>query len=86
MPSELKKHIRYPEELFKIQSAIYSTYHMDDITVFYNKEDAWQIPYEIYGTGEKTKVEPYYIILKLPGEEILSYLIQRTDNPEICPS
>ena len=62
MSESLKKHIRYPKDLFKIQSHIYSNYHMDDIKVFYNKEDAWQIPHEIYGVGQQVKVEPYHII------------------------
>ncbi|MFC1741499.1 UPF0182 family protein [Nanoarchaeota archaeon] len=81
MPADLKQHIRYPEDLFRIQSQIYSTYHMDDTTVFYNKEDAWQIPYEIYGTGEKTTVEPYYMIMKLPGETKEEFVLMTTFTP-----
>ena len=76
-----KEHIRYPEDLFKVQSEIFSTYHMDDVTVFYNKEDAWQIPFEIYGTGQQTKVEPYYIILKLPDEEKEEFVLMTTFTP-----
>lgn len=68
MPESIKSHIRYPEDLFKVQSEIYSTYHMTDPTVFYNKEDSWQIPTEVYGTGQQIRVEPYYVIMKLPGE------------------
>jgi len=81
MPEGLKKHLRYPIDLFKIQSSIYSTYHMNDATVFYNKEDAWQIPNEIYGTGQQVKVEPYYIIMKLPGEIKEEYVLMTTFNP-----
>ncbi len=77
----LKDHIRYPEDLFKIQSQIYATYHMNNPTVFYNKEDAWDIPNEIYGTGQKTQVEPYYIILKLPGEEKEEFVLMTTFTP-----
>jgi len=54
---------------------------MDDATVFYNKEDAWQIPNEIYGTGQQVKVEPYYIIMKLPGEVKEEYVLMTTFNP-----
>lgn len=81
MPDDLKKHIRYPADLFKIQSRIYSTYHMNDPNVFYNKEDAWQIPYEIYGTGEQVVVEPYYIIIKLPGEEKEEFVLMTSFTP-----
>ncbi|MFH1439273.1 MAG: UPF0182 family protein [Candidatus Woesearchaeota archaeon] len=81
MPEGLKSHIRYPEDLFKVQSQIYSTYHMDDIKVFYNKEDAWQIPTEIYGVGQQVMVEPYYIIMKLPEEEKAEFVLMTSFAP-----
>ncbi|MFH1510629.1 MAG: UPF0182 family protein, partial [Candidatus Woesearchaeota archaeon] len=81
MPAGLKKHLRYPEDLFKVQSAIYSTYHMNNPTVFYNKEDAWQIPLEIYGTGQQVAVEPYYVIMKLPGEETAEFMLMISFTP-----
>jgi hypothetical protein len=81
MPSGLKEHIRYPQDLFKVQSAVYNTYHMDDATVFYNKEDAWQIPKEIYGTGQQVQVEPYYIIIKLPGEIKEEFVLMSSFTP-----
>ncbi|MFH1642334.1 MAG: UPF0182 family protein [Nanoarchaeota archaeon] len=81
MPESLKKHIRYPEDLFKIQSEIYSVYHMNDATVFYNKEDAWQIPFELYGTSQKVQVEPYYIIMKLPDEKQTEFILMTSFTP-----
>ncbi|MEA2037686.1 MAG: UPF0182 family protein [Nanoarchaeota archaeon] len=81
MSEDLKSHTRYPEDLFTIQSIIYNTYHMGDATVFYNKEDAWQIPYEIYGTGQQVKVEPYYIIIKLPEEEKEEFVLMTSFTP-----
>jgi len=81
MNTGLKEHIRYPKDLFKIQSQIYSTYHMDDIKVFYNKEDAWQIPSEVYGVGQQVKVEPYHIIMKLPKEEQEEFVLMTSFTP-----
>lgn len=81
LPEGLKEHLRYPKDMFNIQAEIYSTYHMNDATVFYNKEDAWQIPSEIYGTGQQTKVEPYHIIMKLPDEEKEEFILMTTFNP-----
>ena len=81
MPESIKEHIRYPADLFKIQSHIYSTYHMEDVKVFYNKEDAWQIPYEVYGVGQKVKVEPYYIIIKLPNEDKEEFVLMTSFTP-----
>ena len=81
MPSNLKSHTRYPEDLFKVQSSIYNTYHMNDATVFYNKEDAWQVPSEIYGTSQQVDVEPYYVIMKLPGEEKEEFVLMSPFTP-----
>lgn len=68
LPQDLQRHIRYPEDLFSIQAQMYSTYHMRDPQVFYNKEDQWSIPNEIFDQ-EQQPVQPYYIVMKLPGEK-----------------
>jgi uncharacterized membrane protein (UPF0182 family) len=65
MPVTLLSHIRYPVDYFSVQSERLLTYHMTDARVFYNREDQWQIPSEIYG-NEQQKVKPYYLILNLP--------------------
>jgi hypothetical protein len=65
MPITLRRHIRYPVDFFKTQSERLLTYHMLDPQVFYNREDQWQIPEEIYGT-ETQPIQPYYLIMKLP--------------------
>lgn len=64
MPEEFRRHIRYPINLFEIQAKVFSTYHMTDVEVFYNKEDAWEIPMEIFESS-KIPMEPYYVILSL---------------------
>ena len=66
MPPDLRQHVRYPEDIFRIQAAVYTTYHMTNSTVFYNKEDQWQLPVlDSDRTG--TPMQPYYTIMKLPG-------------------
>src|SRR5262249_33119119 len=67
MPVELQQHIRYPEDLFRIQAQMYRAYHMDSPEVFYNREDLWQFPRHTEG-GETATMAPYYIIMRLPGE------------------
>ena len=67
MPPDLQTHIRYPEDLFRIQAEIYQVYHMEAADVFYNREDLWQFPREPEGGGT-TLMAPYYIIMRLPGE------------------
>jgi uncharacterized membrane protein (UPF0182 family) len=68
MPSGLYEHIRYPLYIFSVQAELYSTYHMTDPQVFYNKEDKWQLPKEIYGDTQIDMI-PYYTIIKFPDEE-----------------
>jgi len=65
LPASLRSHIRYPIDLFSIQSERLMTYHMTDPQVFYNREDQWQIPNEIYGDKSRP-VEPYFLITNLP--------------------
>jgi uncharacterized protein len=67
MPASLRRHIRYPEDLFLIQAAVYGTYHMKNPEVFYNKEDLWSFPKESH-KGQNTFMQPYYTIMRLPGE------------------
>jgi uncharacterized membrane protein (UPF0182 family) len=67
MPEDLRRHIRYPQDLFAIQARIYATYHMQDPQVFYNKEDLLSIPRRTVD-GREQEMEPYYTIMRLPGE------------------
>lgn len=68
MPEGIRAHIRYPSTLLDIQAQVYQRYHMNDVKVFYQNEDLWQISSEIYGTEEQA-MTPNYYIMKLPGEE-----------------
>jgi len=81
MPENLKKHIRYPEDLFTAQTKIYSTYHMSDPRVFYNKEDQWITPDEIY-SGSKQKMIPYYVIMKLPENDKEEFILMIPFTPK----
>ena len=67
MPADLRRHMRYPEDLYSIQAGVLTIYHMKDPQIFYNKEDVWEIPTEIY-QREEVPVVPYYEVLALPGE------------------
>src|SRR5258708_5370445 len=67
MPADLRKHTRYPEDLFLIQARLYQTYHREEADVFYNREDFWQFPRQPGGDGTAV-MTPYYIIMRLPGE------------------
>jgi len=73
MPASLRSHLRYPEDLFKAQAEMFRTFHMQDPQVFYNREDLWSVPNESVG-DTRQPVEPYYLIMRLPGEKKEEFL------------
>ncbi len=81
MAGDLRQHIRYPEDYFLIQADIYRTYHMTDPAVFYNREDQWGFPRENYA-DETVPMQPYYVIMRLPGETHDEYILMLPMVPE----
>lgn len=85
MPEQLRRHVRYPEDIFAIQASVYATYHMTNPAVFYNKEDQWEAPV-VDSSGESARMAPYYAMMKLPGEQtaefiqMLPFTPRRRDN------
>ncbi len=86
IPESLVSHLRYPEDIFTLQTAAYSVYHMDDPQIFYNKEDQWEIP-TIAQEGEGAlsgaipPMQPRHIIMKLPGEKKEEYILMLPFTP-----
>ena len=80
MPEWVRPHFRYPEDLFRIQSTLYQTYHMSDVNVFYNKEDLWQVPLETF-SGNTQPVEPYYVVIRSPGEAESEFVLMQPFTP-----
>lgn len=98
MSEELLDHIRYPEDMFRVQSEMYATYHQLDPQDFFQDEDKWEVPGDP-STSDRGLVRgdtvdqfgnlrldnrpslPYYLLMKLPGEAELSYLILQSFNP-----
>ncbi len=80
MPDALRIHIRYPQDLFSVQADSLMTYHMTDPQVFYNREDQWRAPTEIYAS-ETQLVDPYYLIMKLPEEDSEEFILLRLFTP-----
>jgi len=68
MPQALRAHVRYPEDIFAVQAQMYATYHMTQPSVYYNREDLWQIPAADQQGEQVRAMEPYYTIMRLPGE------------------
>ena len=77
MPAEVRAHLRYPEDLFSVQANVYTTYHMTDPVVFYNKEDQWSLANQAKGTP----MTPFYVLMRLPGETHESFLLMVPFTP-----
>ncbi|HSF87121.1 MAG TPA: UPF0182 family protein [Acidimicrobiia bacterium] len=100
MPDELRDHLRYPEDLFRVQSDMYLLYHMTNAREFFNVVDPWQIASDP-STSQRTELRglfiddegnqlrpmlPYYLLMKLPEEDELSFLIMQPFTPENRPN
>jgi uncharacterized membrane protein (UPF0182 family) len=80
MPADIRRHVRYPGDLFRIQTALHATYHMLQPEAFYHREDQWQIP---GGLGKATNENPFmrHIIMRLPGEKDPEFIFMTPFTP-----
>ena len=78
MPPGLRKHVRYPELLLKLQAEVYGLYHMTNTEAFYNREDLWTVATEVgmsEGGGQATQtMQPNFVLMKLPGETGMEFV------------
>ena len=97
MPADLRAHIRYPDDLYRVQTALYTTYHMDAPEDFYHREDQWQIPTVADSTGtvpfmrhivmrlpEEAKAEFIYMVPFTPRgkDNLAAWMVARNDGAE----
>tara|TARA_Y100000996_G_scaffold360232_1_gene302558 strand:- start:1432 stop:4212 length:2781 start_codon:yes stop_codon:yes gene_type:complete len=87
MPDSLKQHMRFPQGLFSVQASKYIKYHMEEPELFYGNEDLWALPQEKFGQSETLQlVEPYYVIMKLPGETSEEFVLLMPYTPNDRPN
>ncbi|MEX1185240.1 MAG: UPF0182 family protein [Gemmatimonadaceae bacterium] len=79
MPDDLRRHIRYPTDLFDAQTAMYTTYHMMDAHTFYHREDQWQMPRVV--TAERANPFMRHVIMRLPEEQAAEYIYMSPFTP-----
>ena len=79
MPADIRAHLRYPADLFRIQTQLYTTYHMDQPDLFYAREDQWQIP----GLPQGGDADPFlrHMVMRLPGEAQEEYISMTPFTP-----
>jgi uncharacterized protein len=86
MPADLRSHLRYPEDLFGLQTALFATYHMANPETFYHREDQWQIP-EVPGATADSDGRPTgqaflrHMVMRLPGERDPEFILMRPFTP-----
>jgi len=82
MPEGLKKHVRYSRTFFDVQSDIYRLYHIENPTVFFGREDYWDLANEKYMGGGEGPAGSTYLMFKLPGEEGVEFLLTNQYTPQ----
>ncbi len=97
MPDDIRQHVRYPEDLFRVQSDQYTLYHITDPRQFFSEVDPWEIARDPSTAdraalrfpereGESRPMLPYYLLMALPGEEDLSFIIMQPFTPRERPN
>ena len=87
MPAAIASHARYPEDLFSVQTGLYQTYHVTNVQTFFAKSDIWAIPPDpnqqnvASAAGHAQEVQPYYVLMTLPGTTTPSYVLVLPMNP-----
>lgn len=80
MPADLRAHLRYPEDLFRLQSEMYATYHMAEPEIFYHREDQWQKPVLSQAT-ERPELFMRHMIMRLPEEQQAEFIFMTPFTP-----
>ena len=74
MPADLRAHVRYPDLLIKTQGEVFGLYHTQNPKVFFQREDVWSVAQQVSlnreGRQDRAPIEPYYVIMQLPGEPV----------------
>jgi len=81
MPDDIRAHLRYPDDMFRVQTSLYTLYHMEQPDIFYHREDQWQIPTSV--TGQDGSRDPFlrHMVMKLPGETQEEYIVMTPFTP-----
>ncbi|MFZ9987637.1 MAG: UPF0182 family protein, partial [Candidatus Nanopelagicales bacterium] len=85
MPSEIEAHVRYPQDLFKVQRVVMSRYHVTDPATFYNGTDFWIVPFDPTQAIQQFQ-PPYYLTLQMPGQNQPSFSLTTTFAPQRRPT
>jgi hypothetical protein len=97
MPDDIRSHLRYPEDLFRVQSDVYTLYHITDPRQFFSEVDPWEIARDPStadrellrvetSDGQARPMLPYYLLMNLPGEGELSFIIMQPFTPRARPN
>jgi hypothetical protein len=85
LSENLRSHLRYPQDLFDVQSTMFAVYHMQDHQIFYNREDEWEVP-RLGADQRREEMAPYYTVMTLPGERDEEFILMRSFSPKNKPN
>ncbi len=85
MPTEIEAHVRYPQDLFKVQRTIMTRYHVTDPATFYNGTDFWIVPFDPTQAIQQFQ-PPYYLTLQMPGTDEPAFSLTTTFAPQRRPT
>jgi hypothetical protein len=85
LPTDLRGHVRYPEELFNVQARTFGRYHVTDPATFFRGDDVWQVP-SGQGSEQSLPAEAYYVIMRMPGETEAEFLLLQPMVPTARPN
>ena len=82
MPMDIVEHVRYPQDIFKVQRNIMSRYHVTDAVTFYNGTDVWIVPFDPTVSPAQVFQPPYYLTLQMPGQSATEFSLTTTFAPQ----
>jgi uncharacterized membrane protein (UPF0182 family) len=82
MDADLLSHVRYPQDIFKVQRTILSRYHVTDASTFYNGTDVWNVPFDPTVTAAQVFQPPYYLTLQMPDQKKPTFSLTTTFAPQ----
>jgi uncharacterized membrane protein (UPF0182 family) len=86
LPAGFAEHFRYPEDMFRLQAAMLTQYHVTEPGTFLNNNDLWEMPAERGLSGNRANLEPYYVQMTLPGESKDGFVLMLPFNPRRKPN
>jgi uncharacterized membrane protein (UPF0182 family) len=85
MPADIRAHVRFPEELFNVQTRVFGRYHVTNALRFFQNDDLWTVP-QGQTSEQSLPTEAYYVVMRMPGEPAAEFLLLQPMVPVNRPN